>query len=192
VASGRYVFEVATGRVASQYSDGKGNNVNKLAVSSDSRLLVRTSFSGNTAQVLEATTGKEILSVSQRGRVQAVTFSPDSRWLALGGDERVARVVEVTTGKELLRFIYPGRVLNIAFSSDARYLYVLSDTLPPSFGFIGSARGLWLHKQFLDTDELIHEVCSRLTSNLTLAQWNEYLGGAPYRNTCPSLRQPPK
>ena len=178
--------------MVSQYPESRLNFVSTLAISADNRLVVVADYFANAAQIFEAATGTEILRLPQRDKVRDVAFSADGRWLGLGGEDRVARVVEVKTGKELLRFTYPGRVLNIAFSTDSRYLYVLSDTVSPSFGFIYSARGLWLHKQFLNTDELINEVCSRLTSNLTPAQWNEYLSGVRYRGTCPNLVQPPK
>lgn len=60
--------------------------------------------------------------------------------------------------------------------------------------------GRWLATGGLDRDsrvfagvfptqpeDLIADACSRLTRNLTLDEWRQYLGEDPYRATCPSL-----
>ncbi|MGF1537411.1 MAG: hypothetical protein ACFB4J_13150 [Elainellaceae cyanobacterium] len=39
----------------------------------------------------------------------------------------------------------------------------------------------------LDPNDLIAEACRRLTRNLTLQEWRQYLGDEPYQATCPSL-----
>jgi hypothetical protein len=40
--------------------------------------------------------------------------------------------------------------------------------------------------------DLIELACSRLTRNLTRAEWQQYLGQEPYRATCPNLPVPPE
>jgi WD40 repeat protein len=53
----------------------------------------------------------------------------------------------------------------------------------------GSADGtarvwLWL------PEDLLEELCSRLTRNFTPEEWAQYLGDEPYRATCPNLPVP--
>jgi WD40 repeat protein len=202
VANGPFVVEAATGRVISEHSEGRSYNpATRLSFSPDNRLVARGNYSNNTVSVLEAATGKEILSVAHRGTVQAVAFSPNGRWIATAGADKTARVFEVATGEERFRFTYQGRVVDVAFSRDSRHLYSLSDTIAPSLYLIGfaraagqdevGARGLWLDQNLLNAEDLIQEVCSRLTSNLTPGQWKQYLGHELYRKTCPSLPAPP-
>ena len=108
VANGPFVVEAATGRVISEYSEGRSYNpANRLSFSPDNRLVARGNYSNNTVQVLEAATGKEILSVAHRGTVQAVAFSPNGRWIATGSADKTARV--------FLPLLAPALLLHVEF-----------------------------------------------------------------------------
>jgi hypothetical protein len=36
-------------------------------------------------------------------------------------------------------------------------------------------------------EDLLHDLCARLSRNLTRSEWQQYLGHEPYRQTCPRL-----
>jgi hypothetical protein len=74
----------------------------------------------------------------------------------------------------------------VVFSPDNRSLFSASATISQN-GDVTAGLGLWLDRHIVNTDDLIHETCSRLTTNLTPAQWKQYLGDEPYRKTCPNL-----
>jgi len=47
----------------------------------------------------------------------------------------------------------------------------------------GTAR-VWVYR----TEDLIADACSRVTRNLTLTEWQQYIGDAlPYQAVCPNL-----
>jgi hypothetical protein len=50
----------------------------------------------------------------------------------------------------------------------------------------GNTARVWL----LRPEDLIAEACSRLTRNLTHAEWRQYIGEEEYRPTCPNLPVP--
>jgi hypothetical protein len=39
-------------------------------------------------------------------------------------------------------------------------------------------------------EDLVHDLCARMTRNLTLAEWGQYLGQEQYNRTCPNLPAP--
>lgn len=58
----------------------------------------------------------------ERGAVEAIAFSPDSKWLATGSLDFTARVWEPATGQEIARMEHQQTVLTVAFSPDGRWL----------------------------------------------------------------------
>jgi WD40 repeat protein len=54
--------------------------------------------------------------------VDAVTFSPDGRRLASGGEDMTARIWETSSGKQLHTLTHTGEVTSVAFSPDGRWL----------------------------------------------------------------------
>lgn len=60
--------------------------------------------------------------------VQCVAFSPDGKWIASGGNDRLVRLWNVKTDSEERRFEgHEGRVTGVAFSPDGRRLLSVSD-----------------------------------------------------------------
>jgi WD40 repeat protein len=81
-----------------------------------------------------------------------------------------ARVWEIITGREVSRLTHEGAVWAAAFSPHGRYLVTVSTD--------HTARvWLWL------PEDLIAEACARLTRDLTLEEWRQYMGDEVYRKT---------
>ena len=83
-----------------------------------------------------------------------------------------ARVWEAITGKEIARVTHDDSVYSVAFSPDGKYVV--------SGGRDASAR-VWLYRP----EDLIADACSRVTRNLTRAEWQQYIGDIlPYQAVC--------
>jgi hypothetical protein len=123
------------------------------------------------------------------GPVIAVAFSPDGKWVVSGSSDTTARVWDISaslreaslgdnagaaTGAEVARLTHDNDVNTVAFSPDGKWVISGSGD--------GTAR-VWLWR----AEDLIDLACSRLTRNLTQAEWRQYLGDEPYRKTCENL-----
>ena len=77
-------------------------------------------------------------------------------------------------GKEIIRLQHSSVVYSINFSPDNEYLLTHSTD--------GNAR-VWI----FNSEDLIKDACNRLTRNLSLEEWQQYLPNEPYEKTCPNL-----
>jgi WD40 repeat protein len=109
------------------------------------------------------------------GPPTSLAWSPDSQTLASGHVDGVVRVWDVATGREIARVKFHIDVVKaLAFSPGGEWL--------ASAGYDGKLV-VWRPR----TEDLMTEACSRLTRNLTLEEWQQYLGEEKYEETCPYL-----
>ncbi|KAF3887670.1 MULTISPECIES: nSTAND1 domain-containing NTPase [Nostocales] len=119
--------------------------------------------------------GEEVLPIIKLGRsVTKVVFSPGSRFLAaaVGGD--TVRIWDLISKHEVSRIEVYGGINHIIFSWDSEHLVTVNCL---------NKVQVWN----LQPEVLIEEVCSRLTCNLALEEWDLYLGNEPYQKICPNL-----
>jgi WD40 repeat protein len=169
------VFEARSGKEVFRLS--QGGPVSVLAFSPDGHYLV-TGGADNTARIFDVRRSKEVSRLINRSPISALVFSPNGQYLAAGSGDGTARVFEAASSKEVSRLSYLGAVLAAAFSSDGRKLVVTSRN---------SEGGISIRTDLLCPDDLIAEACSKLTRNLTGAEWKQYVSEEPYRETCPTL-----
>jgi len=153
-------------------------SVLRVAFSPDGKYVV-SGGDDNTVRVWDAITGKEIARMSHDDAVRAIAFSPDGRYVVSGGLDNTVRVWEVETGRELARATHGKDVYSVTFSPDGRL--VVS-------GSGDATVRVWMWQM----DDLIADACTRLTRNMTRAEWRQYLGEAPYEAICPELPVEPE
>jgi hypothetical protein len=86
----------------------------------------------------------------------------------------VVSILDMSTLEEIARLTHPKGIFNIVFSPDNRQLLIQSGI---------SSAYLW---RYLPGD-IVAEACNRLSRNLTLEEWQTFIGDEPYRLTCPDL-----
>ncbi len=182
-----WVWEVQTGQLATFIPHN--DRVHDVAFSPNGKwLATATGLEDHAARIWEVETGRELVSMVHEDRVWSLAFSPDGRWLATGSDDKMVRLWEVATGQEVKRIERADIVRSVVFSPDGRWLVTNSD------GRIMVNRPIWPSLEFnfltLSTDDLIIDACSRLSRNLTVEEWEQYLPGESYHRTCPNLPLP--
>jgi hypothetical protein len=101
-----------------------------------------------------------------------VAISSDGKLVATTSNDNTARVWDTATGREYVRLSYPDRPAAVAFASGPLLAVAVKRTV--------------LLEPFR-TEDLISDLCARMTRNLTPAEWKQYIGNEPYRPTCPVL-----
>jgi WD40 repeat protein len=81
------------------------------------------------ACVLDADTGKELITVSHAGFVSSLCFSRNGLLLATGSTDQTAKVWDTQGGVELMTFPHPGRVSCVSFSPDGTRLATSSTSV---------------------------------------------------------------
>jgi WD40 repeat protein len=159
----------AEARVVAIGGDRSGFATTSCALSDDAQWVAINL--GVAVRVRNIASGRDLVTIDGTSGCQ---FSPDGRQLGLIGLKDTVRVWDVGTQSEIARIETLPGVKSLLFSPRGRYLATLQDD--------GTVR-IWL----LRGEDLVAEVCSRLTRNLTADEWRSLFGGEPYQATCPGL-----
>jgi WD40 repeat protein len=117
-------------------------------------------------RILDLTTGSPLAEFDHEGWVTAATFSADGALLATVGEDSTARVWDAA-GVELCRLPHDAPPTFAAFAGTRTHLVT---------GRSREGVGVWP----LRPADLITQARSRLTRELTQAEWRRYLGSEPY------------
>jgi uncharacterized delta-60 repeat protein len=175
------VWEAGTGKeIASMTHE---NSVTAVAFSPNGKYVVSGGCDQGTqictqgsARMWEAETGKEIARMTHAGSVEFINFSPDGRYIVSGSTDKTARVWVAATGVEVARMTHDGDVTSVVFSPDGKYIVS------------GSSSDITIRVWIYRPEDLIAEACSRVTRDLTRAEWTQYIVDAlPYQAVCPNL-----
>jgi|GEM_PF-2480373 len=171
------VWEVAGGAVVTEIAS---QSVNALAFGPDGRYIYAVNGIG-AVRVIGVDTGETVLQFTVPvKKMDQTMFSPDGHWLATFNREGLLQIWDMLTGQEVAR----------------RELPYVEDHLYSSNSLAFSSTGEWVGYQSGDSlqvwiwhpDDLIDQACSRLSRNLSQAEWETYFPpGMPYHQTCPNL-----
>ena len=112
--------------------------------------------------------------ITHDGDVRAAAFSGDEKFLATASDDRTGRVWAVDSGAEEARVHHDGPVEYVLFSADDRFITTISSDAT-------IRRSPWKH------DDMVVAACAKLSRNLSWTEWEQYMGGTAYEETCATL-----
>jgi WD40 repeat protein len=213
LASGSYdgnarLFDVQTWREAGKYSAGKiicdvafTNDGKELIIQQDDKArfvdlaskrevaavsgrVYDSSTDGRAAvQVSEMSTeviqlpgGHRISTIGSSSPVVSSSLTADGRLLAFATADQLIHIVEVDTGREIALFQSDGPLRLMGFNSDGSILHTVTGHID-----------LRYEEHLARPNDLVKDSCTKLTRNLTTAEWQRYLGSMPYRKTCEQL-----
>jgi WD40 repeat protein len=129
---------------------------------------------GRTVTVWDVARQRQLAQLAHSESGGTAAFSDDGKYVATT-DGAFVRVWTVS-GREMARIEHGSRVAGVAFSP-AGDLISFARLTPDSTNAL----------QVLPwrPEHLMAEACSRLARNLDEAEWRQYLGSEPYRETCP-------
>ncbi|MEM9906141.1 MAG: peptidase C14, partial [Cyanobacteria bacterium P01_D01_bin.44] len=143
---------------------------------SDDGKRVATASSDNTARVWDAETGEGLATLNHDDDVWAVSFSDDGKRVATASSDNTAQVWDAETGEGLATLNHDAAVWAVSFSDDGKRVATAS--------LDNTARVHWLWSR-----DLADQVCQRLSRNLTVVEWTNYIQTdlMDYSLTCPNL-----
>jgi tetratricopeptide (TPR) repeat protein len=158
-----------------------------MAISADGRLVatpdtrrVQTFFGdelarpGATLRILASASATAVTNRAFEAPIAAAAFDPTGRHVAVATDAGVISILDAAAGEEIVRLSHD-RPAAVGFSPSGRYLVTA--------GGDGTAR-VWLWRGA----DLAADACTRLTRNLTWAEWRDFLpSDEPYDKTCAGL-----
>jgi tricorn protease-like protein len=145
----------------------------------DARLVAIGSKDG-TVHVSQARGGKLTAKVNLDSTLVRLALSRDGKLLATASEDKRIRIINISDQKQLARIPTDGTLSRVEFDDLARYLRIVRRT--------GDSI---VAEQYPLDQALIHDVCSRLTRNLTQSEWQQHLPGDRPRITCVNLESHP-
>jgi WD40 repeat protein len=122
---------------------------------------------------------KPVYIFRQNGKGLAMAFSPDLHWLAVGSSDAFAYIWDMESGKEIARLPHNDLVTGLTFSIDGKMLITVSRKVAQ----VWDTGAL----PFAPETDLVKIACSRLTRNVSEAEWPTIFVDEPYTLICPDL-----
>jgi WD40 repeat protein len=163
------LWAVASGRRLAQLGGGHGW-VENLAFSPDG-----TSLASASSQIVLSDIGKQPRGELLSSNASGVSFSPDGKLLSFGRDDGSVVLWDIQGRHRLGAFAgHRKRVITVAFSPDGKTLASAS---------ADDTRILW----DVRVASWKQRACALANRNMSLAEWDRFIGTRPYLRTCPNL-----
>ncbi len=122
------IWDLSTGKESFELSPGELGTIAWVAFSPDGTRLAAASYFADQAIVWDLSTRQELARFTSPAVVGYVTFSPDSRWLAVGGGSNTAKIYDLTTREPLFSLAgHTAAIGSVAFSPDGKRVVTASN-----------------------------------------------------------------
>jgi WD40 repeat protein len=176
-----YAMHLVDANTGKEIRQIKTDSISEVITFSPDGKLVVSGDSNVNADVFETDTGRKLFRVSFQSQVQSILFTPDGKSVLFATGDGLNHLIDVDTHKEFSRIHTDGVVQSAIFSPDGRYVDLVSV----------SGDGVRITRELIRTQDLESEACTRLTQNLSLANWKLYVGPTiSYERTCTNLPFP--
>lgn len=171
------VWDISTGPGTGAVLSGHAGMVNHAAWNPAGARIV--TVSADNARVWDAETGAELAVLSgHAGSVHYGAWNSDGTIIATGGWDATARIWDAENGTELAVIGgYFDTVRHAAWSPEGTRVVLTS--------WGGPARVFEV-----PLVNMLETACSRAVRNASEAEWEQFMGEAPYRDTCPGKPRP--
>lgn len=132
-------------------------------------------------KIWDVLSGNEIISLTLERDARGIALSPDGRYLSVALIDGTYRVWDISSKSEIIRISNKQRNFFMTFTSDGSYLATIENIENPDGTSNRGVIQLWSLQPEKDA-------CDHLNRNLTLAEWQQYIGEIiPYQAVCPNL-----
>ncbi len=154
--------------------------INAIAFSPDGQSVLAGGFDASvpkwSVSQWNARTGEQVTHIEHNENISVMAFSPDGQWVAVGRyNNAAAWVWHIPSDQLAAQMDYGEYLFHVAFSPDSRKVASVVFDKP-------------LQIQSFQPEDMIQEACARLTRNLTIGEWQAYIGDfLPFEPSCPNL-----
>jgi WD40 repeat protein len=175
------VFEVWEDTISREFFYDEMYGINAMALSSDEKLLLIGREKGDA--LLWNMEKMELIRIisGHQSAITDVDFSADGKSMLTASRDKTVRIWDVKDSKKLPLILddHDDWVLTASFDPNGKYV-------------ISGSKDRKIRIWPIEPQELADRICENVTRNLTLSEWNDFVGeNIPYRRTCPLIIERP-
>jgi WD40 repeat protein len=168
------LWDVATGQRTATLNEG--TTVFGIAFSPDGKTLAAGDGGGRVG-LWDVATGQRTATLNEGNPVLSVAFSPDGKTFVAGDSLGGVGVWNAANWQRFADLTESGAVSSLAFAPHDQVLAIAS--------LNGNTELLWQNLANLTPLRFTHLICDKVRVEMTQAQWEKYVPGQPYQETCP-------
>jgi WD40 repeat protein len=140
-----------------------------MAFRNDNKIIVL--ITGPYARIYDIKDGKELLEISHNDRIFTAVFSVNNNLIATGSQDGTVRIFDISANREIKRLTPQKNIYSLSFSPDGKNIAATHQN-----------NSALVYK--LTYDNIEEYACWNIGRNLTLEEWQKYIGDDIYKELC--------